>query len=105
MTINTSSNTSTATQDLGKLRRQQYIALIPKRVRPGSGSNLAFMQSRTWAYPVADLNRIIQETPFPPSPSIEIRLPKQDAQEAAVGKGFEVEPAIINLDLLRSIQT
>jgi len=27
----------------------------------------------------------------PPSPSIEIRLPKQDADEAAVGKGFEVE--------------
>ncbi|MGA7953822.1 MAG: hypothetical protein WCA07_09925 [Gloeobacterales cyanobacterium] len=67
MTINpsnASSNPSTATQDLGKLRRKQYIALIQKRVRPGSGSNLAFMQSRTWAYPVADLNRIIQETPF-----------------------------------------
>ena len=27
----------------------------------------------------------------PPSSSIEIRLPKQDADEAAVGKGFEVE--------------
>lgn len=27
----------------------------------------------------------------PPSPSIEIRLPTQDANEAAVGKGFEVE--------------
>lgn len=27
----------------------------------------------------------------PPSPSVEIRLPKQDADEAAVGKGFEVE--------------
>lgn len=27
----------------------------------------------------------------PPSPSIEIRLPKQDVTEAAVGKGFEVE--------------
>jgi hypothetical protein len=64
MTINPSSNSSTATQDLGKLRRKQYIALIQKRVRPGSGSNLAFMESRTWAYPVADLNRIIQETPF-----------------------------------------
>ncbi|WP_262561338.1 hypothetical protein [Acaryochloris sp. CCMEE 5410] len=27
----------------------------------------------------------------PPSPSTEIRLPTQDANEAAVGKGFEVE--------------
>ncbi len=62
MTIN-SSNSSTA-QDLGKIRRKQYIALVQKRVRPGSGSSLAFMQSRTWAYPVADLNRIIQKTPF-----------------------------------------
>jgi hypothetical protein len=65
MTINSSNpNPSTATQDLGKMRRKQYIALVQKRVRPGSGSSLAFMQSRTWAYPVADLNRIIQETPF-----------------------------------------
>jgi hypothetical protein len=56
-------NSSTA-QDLGKIRRKQYIALVQKRVRPGSGSSLAFMQSRTWAYPVADLNRIIQKTPF-----------------------------------------
>jgi hypothetical protein len=63
MTINSSSNSSTA-QDLGKIRRKQYIALVQKRVRPGSGSSLAFMQSRTWAYPVADLNRIIQKTPF-----------------------------------------
>jgi hypothetical protein len=63
MTIN-SSNSSSATQDLGKIRRKQYIALVQKRVRPGSGSSLAFMQSRTWAYPVADLNRIIQKTPF-----------------------------------------
>jgi hypothetical protein len=46
------------------MRRKQYIALVQKRVRPGSGSSLAFMQSRTWAYPVADLNRIIQKTPF-----------------------------------------
>jgi hypothetical protein len=66
MTINpaNASSNPSSTQDLGKLRRKQYIALIQKRVRPGSGSNLAFMQSRTWAYPVADLNRIIQETPF-----------------------------------------
>ena len=64
MTINPFSNSSTATQDLGKLRRKQYIALIQKRVRPGSGSSLALMQSRTWAYPVADLNRIIRETAF-----------------------------------------
>lgn len=27
----------------------------------------------------------------PPNPSVEIRLPKQEEQEAAVGKGFEVE--------------
>jgi hypothetical protein len=67
MTINPSNpsfNPSTAPQDLGKLRRKQYIALIQKRVRPGSGSSLAWMQSRTWAYPVADLNRIIRETAF-----------------------------------------
>ena len=67
MTINPSNpsfNPSTAPQDLGKLRRKQYIALVQKRVRPGSGSSLAWMQSRTWAYPVADLNRIIRETAF-----------------------------------------
>ena len=64
MTINPFSNSSIATQDLGKLRRKQYIALVQKRVRPGSGSSLAWMQSRTWAYPVADLNRIIRETAF-----------------------------------------
>jgi hypothetical protein len=60
----TNSSNSSTTQDLSKIRRKQYIALVQKRVRPGSGSSLAFMQSRTWAYPVTDLNRIIQETPF-----------------------------------------
>jgi hypothetical protein len=35
-----------------------------KRVRPGTGSGLDFLNYRTWSFPVTDLRAIIKEKPF-----------------------------------------
>ncbi|MEG3892001.1 MULTISPECIES: hypothetical protein [unclassified Microcoleus] len=43
--------------------RKQFIALVLKRVKPGSGSSLEFLDTRTWNYPVTDIRSIIQTTP------------------------------------------
>lgn len=45
-------------------RRKVYIAIALKRVRPGSGSCVEFLQTRTWKYPVTNLNAIIQQSSF-----------------------------------------
>jgi hypothetical protein len=44
------------------LRRKQFIALVRKRVRPGSGSAREFLLSRTWGAPAAALRDL--QTPF-----------------------------------------
>ena len=44
-------------------RRKVYLEMAWRRCRPGRGSSLAFLQSRTWNHPVTDLRTIIQ-TPF-----------------------------------------
>lgn len=44
-------------------RRKVYIEIALRRCRPGRGSSLAFLRSRTWSHPVSDLRTIIQ-TPF-----------------------------------------
>lgn len=45
-------------------RRGQYIALAQRRVRPGSGSNAAYLRGRTAVQPLCDLRRLIRETRF-----------------------------------------
>ena len=44
--------------------RKQFITLVRKRVQPGSGSSLDFLDTRTWNYPVTNIRSIIQTTPF-----------------------------------------
>lgn len=45
-------------------RRKQYIALMQKRIKPGSGSNLRLMSQRKMQYPVTDISSIIHKTPY-----------------------------------------
>lgn len=44
--------------------RRQFIALVKKRIQPGSGSGLDFLTQRTWVHPATDLNTLIQQAPF-----------------------------------------
>jgi hypothetical protein len=45
-------------------RRKQYIALMQKRIQPGSGSSLQLMSQRNMQYPVTDIGSIIHETSY-----------------------------------------
>ncbi len=45
-------------------RRQQFINLVMKRVKPGSGSGENFLLRRTWSYPVTDIRAILTSKPF-----------------------------------------
>ncbi|MBR8826966.1 MAG: hypothetical protein DSM107014_03510 [Gomphosphaeria aponina SAG 52.96 = DSM 107014] len=44
--------------------RRQFIALAMKRVQPGTGSSLEFLDRRTWVHPVTNLKNIIKQKPF-----------------------------------------
>ncbi|MBZ8180148.1 hypothetical protein G3T18_08565 [Oscillatoria salina IIICB1] len=45
-------------------KRKLLIFLALKRVKPGSGSSINFLNQRTWKHPVTNLNNILQQTPF-----------------------------------------
>lgn len=45
-------------------KRKQFITLVMKRIKPGTGSSLEFLDRRTWVYPVTDLKTIIIQAPF-----------------------------------------
>lgn len=47
-----------------KQSRYQFINLVMKRVKPGSGSGEDFLLRRTWSYPVTDIRAILKEKPF-----------------------------------------
>ncbi|NER32748.1 MAG: hypothetical protein F6J93_01485 [Oscillatoria sp. SIO1A7] len=50
--------------DFNAQRRKQFISLVMKRVRPGTGSGLDFIKKRTWTYPVTDIKAIVNRTSF-----------------------------------------
>ncbi|MBK4730625.1 hypothetical protein JJD41_12225 [Oxynema sp. CENA135] len=50
--------------DINAQRRRQFITLVMKRVQPGTGSGLDFLNKRTWTYPVTDIKAIVTKTPF-----------------------------------------
>lgn len=50
--------------DINAQRRRQFISLVMKRVKPGTGSGLDFLNKRTWTYPVTDLKAIITQTQY-----------------------------------------
>jgi len=45
-------------------KRKQFISLVMKYVKKGSGSSLEFLKSRSWTYPVTNLNDIIKQANF-----------------------------------------
>ncbi|OIP69988.1 MAG: hypothetical protein AUK48_14140 [Oscillatoriales cyanobacterium CG2_30_44_21] len=45
-------------------KRKQFINLVIKYVKKGSGSSLEFLNSLSWTYPVANLNEIIKQANF-----------------------------------------
>ncbi len=51
-------------QDLSSQKRKTFLSLVKKRVQPGSGSSLSFLQKRTWSYSVSNLNLILTQAPF-----------------------------------------
>ena len=45
-------------------KRKQFIGLVMKYVKKGSGSSIEFLNNRTWTHPVTNLNDIIKQAPF-----------------------------------------
>ncbi len=50
--------------DRSQYKRSIFLSLVKKRVKSGSGSSLAFLNQRTWTYPVSNLKLIIKQAPF-----------------------------------------
>ena len=45
-------------------KRKQFIALVMKYIKSGSGSGVDFLNNRTWNYPVTSLNNVIKQALF-----------------------------------------
>jgi hypothetical protein len=45
-------------------KRKQFINLVMKYVKKGSGSSIEFLNSRSWTHPVTNLNDIIKQAAF-----------------------------------------
>lgn len=45
-------------------RRQIFLQLAKKRVKPGSGSSPNFLNQRTWSFPVADIPQFLPSISF-----------------------------------------
>jgi hypothetical protein len=45
-------------------KRKQFINLVMKYVKKGSGSSLEFLNSRSWTYAVTNLNDVIKQAKF-----------------------------------------
>ncbi len=45
-------------------KRKQFINVVMKYVKKGSGSSIEFLNKRTWTYLVTNLNNIIKQAPF-----------------------------------------
>jgi len=54
----------TTIADPNSQKRKQFITLVMKYVKPGSGSSIEFLSKRTWTYPVTNINNIIKQAPF-----------------------------------------
>jgi len=55
-------------------KRKQFINLVIKYVKKGSGSSLEFLNSRSWTYPVTNLNDIIKQAALVVVGGVETRL-------------------------------
>jgi hypothetical protein len=52
------------TKDLSAQKRKDFLTLVKKRIKSGSGSSVEFLHQRTWINPVSDLKSIIKQAPF-----------------------------------------
>ena len=57
--MNTKFDNLTPTQ-----RRKWIISMVNKRVKPGCGSSVELLRSRTWTQPLPDLKSIVKHTPY-----------------------------------------
>ncbi|MBE9175460.1 hypothetical protein IQ225_09360 [Synechocystis salina LEGE 06155] len=55
---------STLLTDPHLKRRQIFLSPIKKRVKPGTGRSLTFLNKRTWTLPATDLRQLIKDVPF-----------------------------------------
>lgn len=49
---------------LPSIMRKLFLSLASKRARPGSGSSLDFLRTRTWTLPVTNLREILPQSRF-----------------------------------------
>ena len=61
---NNETNTMTKIADPNAQRRKQFITLVKKYVKRGTGSSIKFLKKRTWTHAVTNLNQIIKQAPF-----------------------------------------
>ena len=45
-------------------RRKLIVSMVKRRVKPGCGSSIELLRSRTWKQPLPDLKNIIKQTPY-----------------------------------------
>ncbi len=45
-------------------RRKWIISMVNRRVKPGCGSSIELLKSRTWTQHTPDISKIIQKTPY-----------------------------------------
>ena len=57
--MNTKLDNMTPTQ-----RRKLIISMVNRRVKPGCGSSIELLKSRTWTQTLPDLKKIIKKTPY-----------------------------------------
>lgn len=51
-------------QDVFAQKRKLLLSLAKKRAKPGTGSSIAFLQTRTWSFFVSSLQLILKSAPF-----------------------------------------
>ena len=77
----------TLVADRHSQKRKQFIKLVMKYVKKGSGSSIECLNSRSWTYPVANLNELIKQSPFVIVGGVATRL-------------YRSERMTLNLDIL-----
>jgi hypothetical protein len=50
--------------DPNAIKRRNFISLVTKYAKTGTGSSIKFLNQRTWTYPVSNLSQIITQADF-----------------------------------------
>jgi hypothetical protein len=93
----------TVIADVHAHKRQQFITLVMKYVKPGAGSSREFLNKRTWSYPVTKLNNIIKQAPFLVVGGVATRLYMPERMTLDIDIAIRVEDAqLIYQDLAKA---